>query len=166
MEIILEVARKSIVIPELIFILCGEGAVRSILEEKAKGLPNIRFYPLQPFERLNDLLNLADIHLLPQRADAADLVMPSKLSGMLASGKVVVAIASPESELGSIVSEVGLLTPPGNVGALSEAIHMLAKNQKQRETLGERGRRWVVSHWAKEKVLHVFEAHLGNMLEL
>jgi hypothetical protein len=38
-------------------------------------------------QRLNELLNLADIHLLPQNARAADLVMPSKLTGMLASGR-------------------------------------------------------------------------------
>ena len=166
LEILIDTARSLVDFHEILFLLCGDGAMRAELQENAQNLPNVRFYPLQPFERLNDLLNVADIHILPQRADAADLVMPSKLSGMLASGKVVVATASPESELGSIVSEVGLLTPPGNVGALSEAIHMLAKNQKQRETLGERGRRWVVSHWAKEKVLHVFEAHLGDMLEL
>ena len=166
LEILIDTARSLVDFHEILFLLCGDGAMRAELQENAQNLPNVRFYPLQPFERLNDLLNLADIHILPQRADAADLVMPSKLSGMLASGKVVVATASPESELGSIVSEVGLLSPPGNVGALSEAIHMLAKNQKQRETLGERGRRWVVSHWAKEKVLHVFEAHLGDMLEL
>ena len=39
------------------------------------------------------LLATADIHLLPQRADAADLVMPSKLTGMLASARAVVATA-------------------------------------------------------------------------
>jgi len=42
------------------------------------GLPNVRFMDLQPLERLGELLSFADIHLLPQRADAADLVMPSK----------------------------------------------------------------------------------------
>jgi len=46
-----------------------------------------------PAERLGELLTCADIHLLPQRADAADLVMPSKLTGMLASGRPVVATA-------------------------------------------------------------------------
>ena len=166
LEILIDAARELAVNPKILFLLCGDGAVLEEFQEIAHGLSNIRFYPIQPLERLNELLNIADIHILPQRADAADLVMPSKLSGMLASGKVVVATASPDSELGSIVSEIGVLTPPGNVGALSEAIHLLAGNQKQRETLGEKGRRWVVSQWAKEKVLRVFEAHLGNMLEL
>ena len=55
------------------------------------GLPNVRLLPLQPSERLSELLGMADIHLLPQSPDAADLVLPSKLSGMLASGRPVIA---------------------------------------------------------------------------
>jgi colanic acid biosynthesis glycosyl transferase WcaI len=54
----------------------------------------VQFLPLQPLRRLSDLLALADIHLLPQRADAADLVMPSKLGGMLASARPVVTTAA------------------------------------------------------------------------
>lgn len=48
-------------------------------------IDNLEFLPLQPVEKLDELLNLADIHVLPQKAGAADLVMPSKLTGMLAS---------------------------------------------------------------------------------
>ena len=59
--------------------------------------------PLQPADRLNELLNLADIHLLPQRADAADLVMPSKLTGMMASGRAVLATASPGTQLATVI---------------------------------------------------------------
>lgn len=57
---------------DIVFLLCGEGAARSRLEETAKSAPNIRFHGLQPLDKLNDLLNSADMHLLPQRAAAAD----------------------------------------------------------------------------------------------
>ena len=80
--------------------------------------------------------------------------------------KAVVATASPESELGSIVSEVGVLTPPENAAQLSDALLKLASNPAKRAALGGQGRHWVLSQWAKEKVLPAFEAHLGNMLEL
>jgi colanic acid biosynthesis glycosyl transferase WcaI len=69
----------------------GNGAGRADLVARCQGLTNVRFIDLQPAERLPDLLATADIHLLPQRADAADLVMPSKLTGMLASARAVVA---------------------------------------------------------------------------
>ena len=165
LEIILEAAKKCTQISELLFVLCGDGAVRSILAERAKGLPNIRFYPLQPFERLNELLNLADIHLLPQRADAADLVMPSKLSGMLASGKAVIATVHPESELGTVIRAAGLLTPPEDAKALFDALERLAQDIALRDTLGQKGRTWVLDHWAKEKILSSFESNFKNLLK-
>jgi colanic acid biosynthesis glycosyl transferase WcaI len=165
LETLVEAARLLTDMHEIVFILCGEGVACSELEESSQGLLNIRFYPLQPMEKLNELLNLADIHILPQRVDAADLVMPSKLSGMLASGKVVVATASPTSELGSIVSEVGILSPPEDPMKLSENILALAANSAKRVNLGVKGRNWVVSHWEKRTVLQEFEARLRSMLE-
>ncbi len=72
------------------FVFCGNGAGRDALVALCAGLSNVRFLDLQPVERLSELLAMADIHLLPQRADAADLVMPFKLTGMLASGRPVV----------------------------------------------------------------------------
>ncbi|MBT7600295.1 MAG: glycosyltransferase WbuB [Anaerolineae bacterium] len=165
LEILIDTARSLIDLPEILFLLCGDGVMREELEKSAQTLPNIHFYPLQPLEKLNDLLNLADIHILPQRADAADLVMPSKLSGILASGKAVIATASSKSELGEIVNDVGILTSPGNTRELSNAIHRLAKSPKKRAFLGNKGRKWVVSRWAREKVLDRFEKNLEGMLE-
>ena len=39
-------------------------------------MKNVLFLPLQPADRLTDLLNAADIQLLPQRADAEDMANP------------------------------------------------------------------------------------------
>ena len=47
------------------FVLCGEGEVKDELLAQARDLTNVQFLPLQPVERLNQLLNMADIHLLP-----------------------------------------------------------------------------------------------------
>jgi colanic acid biosynthesis glycosyl transferase WcaI len=153
LEVLVDAARVLQDEREILFILCGDGAERKALAAKAKDLSNVRFFSLQPIERLNDLLNMADVHILPQRADAADLVMPSKLSGMLASGKVVVATAAPDSELGQIIANVGVLTQPGNVNELVSALIFLRNNPSQREFLGDKGRQWVVSHWSKKVIL-------------
>jgi len=75
----------------IIFVLCGDGAERENLMNQAHSLKNIKFMPLQPIEKFNELLNMANVHLLPQREDAASLVMPSKLGGMLASGCPILA---------------------------------------------------------------------------
>src|SRR3546814_18835656 len=56
------------------FVLCGSGPTRPELEARAAGLTNIQFHDLQPQEEFQELLGLATVHLLPQRAGAADLV--------------------------------------------------------------------------------------------
>ncbi|EKD88194.1 MAG: hypothetical protein ACD_35C00012G0001, partial [uncultured bacterium] len=79
---------------QIVFLLCGNGAARPGLELLAQDLRNIKFLDLQPIENLNELLNSADIHFLPQQANAADLVMPSKLTGMMASDKPIIVTAN------------------------------------------------------------------------
>ena len=112
LEIVLEVARQLQHEPDLLFVLCGEGAARERLMKLGAGLGNVRWLPLQPAERLNELLNLADVHLLPQRSDAADLVMPSKLTGMLLSGRVVLATAEAGTQVARMVSPCGKVVKP------------------------------------------------------
>jgi colanic acid biosynthesis glycosyl transferase WcaI len=83
---------------------------------------------------------MADIHLMPQSPDAADLVLPSKLSGMLASGRPVIATCRPGSEIGEIVSQCGLVVPPQDSLALANAIGALADEPVLRRDLGRRAR--------------------------
>jgi colanic acid biosynthesis glycosyl transferase WcaI len=125
---------------DIVFVFCGNGATKAELEKCCEDLPNCRFMPLQPVERLNELLNLADIHVLPQRGDASDLVMPSKLTGMFASGRVVVAMARPGTELYNVVTPRGVVVPPENVQALSDAIETLVADPERRAILGAEGR--------------------------
>ncbi|QIE24761.1 Glycosyl transferase 4-like domain protein [Caballeronia sp. SBC1] len=125
---------------DIVFVFCGNGATKAELEKGCEHLSNCRFIPLQPLTRLNELLNLADIHVLPQRGDASDLVMPSKLTGMFASGRVVIAMARPGTELFNIVKPRGVVVPPENVQALSDAIETLVADPEQRAILGAEGR--------------------------
>ena len=139
----------------LAFVFCGDGAGRAGLQAQCAGLKHVYFLPLQPFDRLNDLLAMADIHLLPQRADAADLVMPSKLTGMLASGKPVVATAHPSTELARVVlgsgpdMACGLVVPPENAGLMLAAITELAKSAPTRQRMGATARAYA------EQYLHI-----------
>jgi colanic acid biosynthesis glycosyl transferase WcaI len=123
----------------LYFVFCGNGTGRSGLQAGCQGLANVRFLDLQPAELLPALLATADIHLLPQRADASDLVMPSKLCGMLASGKPVVATAVAGSELESIVHHCGIVVPPGDWRAAADAVLRLARDPALATRLGRQG---------------------------
>ena len=90
--------------------------------------------PLQPDESFNELLNLADAHLIVQEAGVADLVMPSKLTNMLASGRPVIATAAAGTALAELIRghDVGTVVEPGDPAALADAVHeMLTEDEKQ-----------------------------------
>lgn len=151
--------------PDIQFILCGDGVVRSEIEIAAGRMPNLRFLPVQPPDQLNNLLNLADIHVLPQRSDAADLVMPSKLTGMLASGKPVIATAYPDTELGQVVSKVGIIVPPEDDSALAAAILALRDDPVRREHLGYKGRKYACLYFEKKVILTDFVSTVEALFE-
>ncbi len=169
LEILAEAARiiAEQKIENIQFVFCGNGAGRADLEQACLGLNNVIFLDLQPFERLGELLGLADIHLLPQRADAADLVMPSKLTGMLASGKSVIATATADTELGHVITEganCGLIVEPENGLALVEAIIQLSQDSESRRRYGENARRYAENNLEKQQVLTLFEKRLNSLI--
>ena len=160
LEIVVEAARLLHERDQITFILSGEGPARANLVQLAAGLPNIRFLALQPAERLNELLNLADIHLLPQRAEVADLVMPSKLTNMFASGRPVVATAAPGTQVDEAVRRCGIVVRPGDVNAFAAAIELLAESPSRRSELGRRARDYAESNWGRDEILARFENEL------
>jgi colanic acid biosynthesis glycosyl transferase WcaI len=147
---------------EIMFVLCGEGVARSQLEAAANGAGNVRFLRLQPIEKLNALLNMADMHLLPQRASAADLVMPSKLGGMLASGRPIVAAAHPDTGLASAVQGAGVVVPPEDAPAMADAVRALARAPEWRAALGRAARMRALAEWNRDIVLEQLLQWLEN----
>ena len=168
LEILAEVARLLQDDPRIQLVIGGNGTGRDALQALCAGMTNVRFLDLQPLERLNDWLGLADVHLLPQRADAADLVMPSKLTGMLASGRAVLATAQPGTELGRVVEHdaaCGLVVPPENPAAMAEALRTLAADPALRAELGANGRRYAEAELSQRAILRRFEAQLRDLVQ-
>jgi colanic acid biosynthesis glycosyl transferase WcaI len=158
--LIVDVARSFAESEDIVFLLCGDGAAKRRTMDAATGLANVRFIPLQPLERLNELLNLADVHLLPQRAEAEDLVMPSKLTAIMASGRPVVASARPGSDVARAAGVGGLVVAPGNAEAFGMAIRTLLSDVRLRADLGRAGRVFAASNWGRESVLQAMVAEL------
>lgn len=163
LDVLAQAARLLQTESKIVFVFCGNGVGRKELEAACAGSSNVRFLPLQPSERLGDLLAMADIHLLPQRRDAADLMMPSKLTGMFASGRPVVATAGSDTEIGRVVEGRGLVSPPESPGAFVEAIRTLAGDADLRASLGLAARRFSEENLAHEMVLSRFHSQLVNL---
>jgi colanic acid biosynthesis glycosyl transferase WcaI len=138
------------------FLFVGAGTYRAELERLCEGLANVRFLPLQPAEAVDMLLATADIHLLPQRKEAADLVLPSKMPPMLASGRPAVVMADIGTSLAAEVEGAALVVPPGNVEAFVEAADRLLADPELRDDLGRKGRRLAEERWHRQKIIDGF----------
>ncbi len=152
-EILIDAARLLQHRPDIAFVICGEGPNRAALEARARGLANVQLHDLQPAERMGAMLSMADLHLLPQIAGAADLVLPSKLTNMLASGKPVVATTEPGTGLYSEVDGCGVCVSPGDAAALAAAIAAMADNAREREVLGRAATERAAERWQQEAIL-------------
>ncbi len=153
------VARVAAAGAPVSFLFCGEGPARTALEAACMGRDDVNFLPLQPMERLSELLGTADIHLLPQRPEAADLVLPSKLTGMLASGRPVVAMAAPGSGLAAEVEGCGVLCDASDAG-MAAGVLALAADAEARRSLGRNARLRAEQRWRKSMIIDGFEARL------
>lgn len=151
------------------FLLAGSGSARSALEKLARELDvrNVSFLGVQPTEVLPQMLVAADIHLIIQKREAADLVMPSKLTNILAAGRVSVATADPGTALAKTVEEheLGIVTPPGDHAALAEAIVGLARDAELRNQCGANARAYAEKNLGKDRILGRFENNLTSLTE-
>lgn len=104
LEIVLNAAEVFKEQRHIHFLLVGAGAHVAELKElaKLKGLSNLKFLPLQRWEDVPAMLAMADVHLVIQKRGAADVVLPSKLTNILAAGGNAIVTAEESTELGAL----------------------------------------------------------------
>jgi colanic acid biosynthesis glycosyl transferase WcaI len=158
--ILIDAARLSAHRRDITWVICGQGPNRARLEVLAEGLDNVQFHDLQPTSRMRELLAMAAVHLLPQIPGAADLVLPSKLTNMLASGRPVVATADSGTGLCDEVDGCGVVTPPGDAVSFARAVCELIDDRQRREALGLAARRRAQERWARERIMDRLEKEL------
>jgi colanic acid biosynthesis glycosyl transferase WcaI len=145
-----------------LFVFAGDGHARRKLEADAVDLANVLFMPVVPQALYNEFLDLADIHLLPQKAGAADLVLPSKLCAMLATGRPVIATVPPDTQIAQIIGPAGLIVPPEDAAALAGAIRELAGDTARRKIMGAASREAAQNTFEIGSILGRIEARLKN----
>ena len=107
---------------DLRVVIAGDGPLAEDIAAARAFLPGLILLPLQSCDDLAVLLAAADAHVLPQDARAADLVFPSKLGPMLATGRPVVVTANPGSDLAVWLGDAAWLVPAGAPQTLAAAI--------------------------------------------
>ncbi len=108
-------------------------------------LRNVRFLPYQPRERLSESLSTADVHVVGLAPGLAGFVVPSRLYGILAVARPVIAAVDAESETAHIVAgaQCGIHVPPASPERLADAIRECYTGRVDLELLGRNGREYV-----------------------
>ena len=143
------------------FVIVGQGGGKTRLEKMVseRGLPNVKFFPLQSYDALPALLKMGDCHLVVQKRGAADAVLPSKLTNILAVGGNAVITAEPETELGQLCKSypgIAVCVEPESVQALVTGIEQALVMPKENTVAREYAERTL----EKENVLSQFIADI------
>jgi len=163
LDVLIAAAERLVHRRDLHIAVFGEGPARRRLLDAAGQLPNLTVGPLVPGARLNDLLNCADAHLLPQAAGVQDLVLPSKLTHMLASGRPVVAAAPAGGQLADLVADCGLRLEANEGSAFAAALERLAGDPVLCRSLGRSARERAVERLDRNAVLARLERALYQL---
>ena len=119
------------------------------------GLRNVVFRDVYPWERVPDLLSAADIHLVVQKREASGLVMPSKTTNILASGRPMLATADPGTALHSLVQEsgAGYIAEPDDAPALVRCLKSVAADRQKLTEAGMNARAYAVRELGMDAIL-------------
>lgn len=124
----------------LSIIFVGEGAQKERLTATARGMQAVRFLPFRPANEIPYVLAAGDVHIVTVKRGLEGVIVPSKLYGILAAGKPVLAVAPPATDVARIVTAAGcgIAVDPDDPEAVAAAIRELAE---QPEGVAEMGRR-------------------------
>ena len=141
--------------PEILFILAGEGSVKSDLIKLAKdlGLKNLLFLPTQSEQDWLEMLAACDLALVPLRADLAGLNVPSKTYTLMAAARPILASVPAESEIAHLIVEsgAGMLSKPEDPADLAAKITSLKNDPGSLEEFGQKGREYLLANYNRQK---------------
>jgi glycosyltransferase involved in cell wall biosynthesis len=149
-------------------VVAGQGLGFDALQEAVaqERLSSVKILPLQPFERLSELLGAADILVSVVESDAGMFSVPSKVQSYLCAGRPILLAAPPANLAARIVARenAGLVMHPDDLDGFIAAARKLAADAALRRTLGENGRRYAERAYdilrTTDRFEHVFEAAL------
>jgi colanic acid biosynthesis glycosyl transferase WcaI len=164
LELVLAAAKSM---PNIAFVINGDGAARKSLQDRAKNenIGNVYFADYQPIERLSEVLASGDIHVVPLKTGLASVSVPSKMYSILSAGRPVLAAIDSDTEIPRTLAEsgAGIAVAPDNEADFISALQILISDGVKRDEMGALGRTWVERHASAGAVAKRYEAiYLNN----
>jgi colanic acid biosynthesis glycosyl transferase WcaI len=163
LDLVISAARS---LPEVTFLVNGDGAARASLEQSAAGLPNVRFGGYLEPDRLPELLATGDIHVVPLRAGLGRVSVPSKTYSILAAGRPVLAAIDEGTAVPRILaaSGGGVAVPPDDADSFVAALRDLVADPERCASMGIAGRTWVESEASPSAVGSAYDGLISGLI--
>jgi colanic acid biosynthesis glycosyl transferase WcaI len=121
----------------LVFV--GDGAERERLQAAASTIPNVRFLPFFPGSKIPSVLAAADAHIITVKRGLEGVVVPSKMYGILAAGKPIIALAPRACDVVSIGEAKGfsVSADPDDSVQFARAVQQLVRDPEKLRRMGQ-----------------------------
>ena len=161
LETVIEAAALLRHIPEIVFIIAGESKALERLQKYCQtcGADNVLLLPLQPREKLPEMLAAADVGLVVQKRNVISFNMPSKIPLLLASGRPIISSVPATGTAARAIrkSGGGIVVAPESPDALVKAVRNLYANPALAAMLGQKGRQFAIENYSFERALEQYE---------
>ena len=153
-DTILAASKRFIDDPHIVFLFIGSGHRSDELARrvKAQGLSNkFRFLPYQREEDLKYSLSVPDVHWISLRPELEGLIVPSKVYGIAAAGRPIIAVTAKNGEIANLVKAYGcgVVVEPGDSDELVKVITDLSSNVTARGIMGRHARAMLETNFTR-----------------
>lgn len=158
--------------PSLLQAVADDGVAQVIVVAAGSALDalspseRLQVFPLQPFDKLSEVLATSDVLVAMIEPEAADFSVPSKILSYLCAGRPIVLSAPRRSLAARILleNEAGLVVPPGDKGAFVAAVKRILADRDLASRLGQNARAYAEVRFNIETITDTFETALGRAL--
>jgi colanic acid biosynthesis glycosyl transferase WcaI len=149
-------------------VLAGDGNDRPRLQQRCRdlGLTNLDFMDLQGAGRWEETMQASDVLLVNQRTSVTDMSLPSKLTSYFAAGRPVVAAASVDSETAHEIEAAGagVVVPPADARAFSDAILSIQADRRRADVLGGSGKSYAERVLSAASILGEYDRFVDELV--
>lgn len=164
---VLEAAERVRDLEDVLFLLIGDGADRSRLEEELaeRGLTNVRLLGLRPRAEIPRWIATIDVSLVLLRdLPVLETVVPSKIFETLAEARPVILAARGEIRRMVEEAKAGFVIDPESPSQLADAVRLVRANPDEARTRARNGREWVHASFQRDELARKMASFLEEVV--
>ena len=162
-NLIIRIAKE---LTHLNFIIIGFGSGYNYLESSTKLPKNIYLFPIQPFEKIDDILSSADVCLSILNKDASIFSVPSKILNYLCAGKTIL-LCAPENNLASKIifeSNSGKNFESNDINQITSFLKEINRNEILKKNFSVNARKYAEKNFDIKIISKKFEKIFNDLL--